>query len=136
MEEVRAKLIFVPFPETKEILAKCSACERQIVKSQYEGYHGYKLKEAQVKSMIYECPYCKAQYKARKRADSSIAWRRVHGDWQAKAENGIFTVWKWGKLWKWSFRYNGEQSPRAEDTGTAFIVDVAKRCCEKHKEWK
>ena len=136
MDEVKAKLKIIPLIETTEILAKCSACGRQVVKAKYNGYHEYKLKESQYKKMIVECPYCKAPYKEKKKTESSVTWRRVQGDWQANAENGIFTVFKWGKVWKWNFRYNGEQSPKAEDTGTAFIVDVAKRCCEKHKEWR
>jgi DNA-directed RNA polymerase subunit RPC12/RpoP len=130
------KLIIKPLQDTFEILVTCSACGRQVVKAPYNSYHEYKLKERQYKKMIAECPYCKARYKPLKESNEPIVWKRVNGDWQAIAEKGVFNVWKWGKAWKWSFRYNGEQSPRAENTGTAFIVDVAKRCCENHKEWR
>lgn len=134
MEQLKIKPNLNPNSYVQVMKAHCSACGKQIVEAEYRNLGEYNRKRTKWVSAIKECPYCKAKYKDDER--KPIAWHRGLSDYSAEAQNGTFFVFRWGKAWRWSFRYRNEETPRAENTGVAFSKDVAQRVCEKHKEWR
>ena len=133
---ITEKLLIKPIGITMIMRADCSACKRKIVESPYDSRHSYELKKERWKNNIRECPYCGVTYRKKKLQEKPIVWKRHNGEWYADVKNGTFILFKWGKGYRWSFRYLNEKEPRAGNTGYAFSREVAERMCEKHKEWK
>jgi hypothetical protein len=130
------KLLIKPVGMTMTMRADCNACKRKIVESPYESRHEYELKKEKWKTNIRECPFCGVPFRRKRlKTNKTIAWKRSRNEWYADVKNGTFYLFKWGKSWKWSFRYYNEKEPRAENQGSAFSKEVAERMCERHKEW-
>ncbi len=132
---VKAKLIVKPQLNPTAITAHCSSCLRQIVNAEYGHYEEYKRKKRKYETTIKACPYCGAIFHE-PNAKKPIAWTKMRSDYIADCENGRFIVFKWGRAWRWSFRYYNEETPRAENTGVCLAIESAKRVCERHREWK
>lgn len=130
------KLIIKPVGITMTMRADCPSCKRKISETKYEGNYDFNLKRDKWRENIKECPYCGVQFKRRKMTEQRLRWAKAGKDMAANAKNGIFIVFKWGKGYRWSFRYYSEDTPRAGNTGYAMCREVAERMCEKHKEWK
>ena len=129
------KLVVKPIGQTMRMQAVCSACGQKVVESSYESLSMYNLKKSRWTKNIKSCPHCKAIYKEFD-AKKAVEWHKGQSDYSAESENGIFFVFKWGHAWRWSFKYHSEDGPRAGNTGVAYSLEVAKRICEKHKEWR
>ena len=124
-----------PLMNPYQLLATCAACGKEVMRQEYNGYSDYKRKESKYKSLIQSCPYCKASYHAAQERKAP-KWAKKGKDYVADCENGNFLVFKWGHLWRWRYLPYGATSVRCEDTGYAYSIEVAKRACEKRKEWK
>lgn len=122
-----------PLMNPYALLASCSACGKEVVRVEYDGYSDYKRKAAKYKGMIKSCPHCNAEYQA-KQARKAPKWAKKGGDYIAECENGDFLVFKWGYAWKWRYRRYGRKEP--DQIATSFSLETAKRACERHKEWK
>ena len=120
------------FPE-KEIIAACSKCGKEVARKPWTSYGEYNRQIKSIEKEIKTCKHCKAKFQASNL--QAIAWSKNGNRYSAQVKNGIFFVFKWDKIWRWSFKYFTEETPRAENTGVAFSVEVAKRICERHKEW-
>lgn len=135
------KLLIKPVGITMTMRADCPVCKKKICEAKYaefgdgDALHKYNIKRDKWRDTIRECPFCGVQFKRRKSVEKRLVWAKAGKDMAAKAKNGIFTVFKWGKGYRWSFRYYSENTPRAGDTGYAMCKEVAERACEKHKEW-
>jgi hypothetical protein len=118
--------------------ATCSECERKVVESAYVSKRDYDGKRYGWVNNIVRCPHCNVRYKTRPYNNGkSVKWRKVLDGFEAEAENGTFFLFKMKSgRWVWSFRYQNEKEPRAENQGGAFLKEIAERMCEKHKEWK
>jgi hypothetical protein len=132
---VKPRLVVKPIGQTMRMKAVCSECDRQVVETAYYTLSGYNRQSVKWKENITACPYCKASYKANPEK-RKIPWVKNYKDFVAEAKNGTFIVFRWDKGWRWSFRYKGEEYPRAENTGRASSREVAVAICEKHKEWQ
>lgn len=125
-----------PLMNPHQLLATCAACGKEVVKVEYDGYSDYKRKESKYKSMIKACPHCKASYHDTQAVRKAPKWAKKGKAYVAEGANGDFLVFKWGHLWRWRWRRYGEKEPKLEDTGCSFVLEAAKRACEKHREWK
>ena len=119
----------------KTMRAVCKDCGRKICEATYESLTEFRYKTARWRKAYVSCPFCKAVFRQQEER-KKIEWHHSISDYSAEATNGTFFVWKWGHSWRWSFKYNNEDSARAENTGVAYLLEVAQRICEKHKEWK
>jgi hypothetical protein len=129
-EVVIEKLLIKPIGHTMRMRADCGACKNKVAESSYESKHEFELKRKKWQANIEVCPHCKAVFIEKKK---TLKWGKGN---VVDAKNGVFTVYKSGFGWRWSFRYYNEDCPRVYNWGFAYLKEVAKRACEKHKEWK
>lgn len=132
MEE--KKVIISPDVKTKEIVATCSECHVELKRDEWYSLGDYSRKKKQMEQTIAKCPFCGAVFKEETKK-ANIKWERTKdGDYIAKAKNGDFLVYKWGRVWKYRYRKYGEQY--AEFIFWKHTKDDAMKACKQHAEWK
>ena len=117
----------------KEIVATCAVCGQVLAKSEWHGYADYKRQRYKlVQRLPNECGGCGKSFIGDTK--NLPKWtKNVIGDFQAKAKNGDFLVWKDGIGYRYRFRKYGAESPR--EIRYARKKEDAFRACEKDKEW-
>ena len=131
MGEIKTRIFVQP---KKEIVAYCSSCENELVKTEYTGYYDFERNLRKLKKSICTCSKCGEVFLSSSKKDV-IQWEKTkYGDYIGKAKNGDFLIWKCGYAYKWRFRKYGALHP--EMVFTASTKDSAIKACKKHKEWK
>lgn len=119
------------FPE-KAVIARCSVCNKEIKRVPYGHYEDYKRQARKLEKSVFDCPHCGAVFIVREKKPS---WEKEkNGSYIAKALNGDFRVWKYGRGYKWRYRKYGVMYPDRIDW--ARTKDEAMRACTRHAEWK
>ena len=110
-----------------EIYAVCDECKKEIVRKKYDGYIDYKYWRDKLKKQYPQCPQC-ANHKC------APTWeKQPNGDYLSKCVGGDFLIWKYGNAYKWRYRDYGRES--ANYIGFASTLKIAKKMCEKQKQW-
>lgn len=116
-----------------DIYGVCAECKKEIVRKTYNGYIDYKYWRDKLQKEYTHCPEC-AKRNAKPIANKSKWEKLLNGDYIAKCLNGDFLIWKYGNAYKWRYRDYGRESPNC--IGFASTLEIAKKSCEKHGEWK
>jgi hypothetical protein len=118
----------------KELVAKCSVCKTVLKREEWVSVSDHQRKKKHIEKCLSKCKHCGAIFKEMQ-PKADIVWERTpSGDYIAKAKNGDFLIWKWGKIWKYRYRKYGEQFP--DGVFWKRTKEDAQRACQKHREWK
>lgn len=131
---VKCKPVIHP---NKEIIVSCGHCNAEIERIAWETYHDYNRKRVEALKTFSACPKCGAHFK--RLSENAPKWEKAEkgvgrGSLIAKCKNGDFLIFKYGSIYKWRYRKYGNLY--ADEMGNARTKDLAKKLCQKHKEWK
>lgn len=117
----------------KEIYGVCMTCNKEVVSKKWDGYIDYKYWRDKLKKEYEVCPYCAGKHVKASLTPPKFE-KQTNGDWLAKARNGDFLIWKYGRAFKWRYREYGRES--ANCVGFASKLSIAKKMCAKHEGWQ
>ena len=122
---------------TKAIVVRCGKCNAELARLAWETYHDYNRKRAEALKRVSVCPNCGTQFKCL--GENAPKWEKAdkklgYGSLIAKCKNGDFLIFKYGSIYKWRYRKYGNLY--ADEMGNARTKELAKKLCQRHKEWK
>ena len=127
------KIVFAVELAPRELIVKCPTCHVEIQRDSWENLNDFNRKRRMLTKAIAKCPYCGERFQPKNRVN--IPWEKTKdGDYIAKAKNGDFLVWKFGRGYKCRYRKYGEEAP--DGVIWRRTKEDAMRTCELHPEWK
>ena len=106
------------YPQT-EVFAVCDVCGKEVARETFDTYFNQKRVQAKLRKQYRTCPFCEERSRTEEGKAVMLKWQkhldiygRVTKDWEAKAPEGDFLVWRQGKLWRARWRAYGSEKRR------------------------